>query len=51
MLSAGDLELNVNSDGVEGMDLTDIASGLGGSCTTININKTTQLLFIYIITS
>ena len=29
-LSAGDLELNVNSDGVEGMERTD-ASGLGGS--------------------
>ena len=31
-LSAGDLELKVNSDGVEGMERTD-GSGLGGSCT------------------
>ena len=31
-LSAGDLELKVNSDGVEGMERFDTAPGLGGSC-------------------
>ena len=30
-LSAGDLELKVNSDGVEGMERFDTAPGLGGS--------------------
>ena len=30
-LSAGDLELKVNSEGVEGMERLDTAPGLGGS--------------------
>ena len=30
-LSAGDLELKVNSEGVEGMERTEAAPGLGGS--------------------
>ena len=30
-LSAGDRELKVNSDGVEGMERTDAAPGLAGS--------------------